>query len=203
MIYKHRYNSLNMTNLYFVAGASSSGKTSVMPYLKQLLQDDTVVYDFDDIGVPDNADKKWRQESTEKWLQKLLDDGKNAFLLGQIVLGELLACPSAKEIGVVNWCLLDVDDFERVLRLKKRNTYGVEQNTLNWASWLRMHHQDPQWARHVIEDDAASLMDFTRISSLKSYEGVANVKIINTTQMSLDEVAKDILHSVLHFVSSV
>lgn len=76
--------------LYFVAGASGSGKTAVMSHLKELLGDDIAVYDFDDIGVPDAADKKWRQESTEKWLQKLLSDGKDACLLGQIVLGEIM-----------------------------------------------------------------------------------------------------------------
>lgn len=83
----------NMAKLYFIGGASGSGKTAVMPYLKELLGDGIAVYDFDDIGVPDDADKKWRQESTKKWLQKLLSDGKDACLLGQIVLGEVLSCP--------------------------------------------------------------------------------------------------------------
>ncbi len=175
--------------LYFIGGASGSGKTAVMPYLKELLGDDIAVYDFDDIGVPDGADKKWRQESTEKWLQKLLSEGKDACLLGQIVLGEILSCTSAKQIDKINFCLLDVSDFERIQRLKKRNTYGVDQNMLNWSSWLRMHHQDPQWAMHVIQEDAASIMDFTRISTLKSYEEVANIKILDTTDLALHEVA--------------
>lgn len=81
--------------LYFIGGASGSGKTAVMPHLKELLGDGIAVYDFDDIGVPDGADKKWRGESTEKWLQKLLSEGKDSCLLGQIVLGEILSCPSA------------------------------------------------------------------------------------------------------------
>lgn len=110
--------------LYFIGGASGSGKTAVMPYLKELLGDGIAVYDFDDIGVSEDADKRWRQESTEKWLQKLLRKGKDAVLLGQIVLGEILSCPSAKQIGKVNFCLLDVNDFERIQRLKKRNSYG-------------------------------------------------------------------------------
>lgn len=28
-----------------------------------------ISHDFDYIGVPENADKKWRQKSTEQWLQ--------------------------------------------------------------------------------------------------------------------------------------
>jgi N-acetylglutamate synthase-like GNAT family acetyltransferase len=185
--------------LYFIGGASGSGKTAVMPYLKDLLGDGIAVYDFDDIGVPDGADKKWRQESTEKWLQKLLIDGKDALLLGQIVLGEILSCPSAKQIDKINFCLLDVSDFKRIGRLKKRNTYGADQNMLNWAAWLRMHNQDPRWTPHVIEEDAASIMDFTKLSTLKSYEEVANIKTLDTTNLSLHEVAMELADWVRSF----
>ena len=181
-----------MNKLYFIGGASGSGKTAVMPHLKELLGDGIAVYDFDDIGVPDDADKKWRQESTEKWLQKLLSAGKDACLLGQIVLGEILSSPSAKKIDKINFCLLDVSDFERIGRLKKRNTYGADQNMLNWSAWLRMHHQDPEWTPHVIQEDAANIMDFSRLSALKSYEEVANVKILDTTDLALHEVAQEL-----------
>jgi uridine kinase len=74
--------------LYFIGGASGSGKTAIMPELQKMLGKEIKVYDFDDIGVLDAADKKWRQESTEKWLQKLLSDDNDACLLGQLVLGE-------------------------------------------------------------------------------------------------------------------
>jgi uridine kinase len=44
--------------LYFIGGASGSGKTAVMPHLQELLGNGIAVYDFDDIGVPEGADKK-------------------------------------------------------------------------------------------------------------------------------------------------
>ncbi len=184
--------------LYFIGGASGSGKTAVMPHLKELLGEGIVVYDFDDIGVPDAADKKWRQESTEKWLQQLLSEGRDACLLGQIVLGEILSCPSAKQIDKINFSLLDVSDFERIGRLKKRNTYGADQNMLNWAAWLRMHTQDPQWALHVIQESAASIMDFSRLSVLNSYEEVANIKILDTTNLALHQVAGELADWINH-----
>lgn len=184
--------------LYFIGGASGSGKTAVMPHLKELLGDSIAVYDFDYIGVPEGADKKWRQESTEKWLQKLLSDDKDACLLGQIVLGEILSCPSAKQIDKINFCLLDASDFERIGRLKKCNTYGADQNMLNWAAWLRMHTRDPQWAPHVIQEDAASIMDFSRLSVLNSYDEVANIKILDTTDLALHEVAAQLADWVNH-----
>jgi hypothetical protein len=54
--------------LYFIGGGS--GKTVIMPELEKILGSEAKAYDFDDIGVPEDADKKWRQESTEKWLQQ-------------------------------------------------------------------------------------------------------------------------------------
>lgn len=88
-----------MSTFYFVAGASGSGKTSIILDLKKILGDAVSIYDFDEIGVPKGPDKKWRQESTEKWLQKLLQENNDACLLGQIVLGEILACRPAQKIG--------------------------------------------------------------------------------------------------------
>ncbi|WP_395946993.1 GNAT family N-acetyltransferase [Caedibacter taeniospiralis] len=175
--------------LYFISGASGSGKTVVMPYLKELLGDRIAVYDFNDIGVPDAADKKWRQESTEKWLQKLLSEGKDACLLGQIVLGKILSCPSVKQIDKINFCLLDVSDFERIQRLKKRNTYGADQNMLNWSTWLRMHHQDPQWVQHVIIEDGWKKLDCGRWKYLESWDSLAKVSILDTTNWSIEQVA--------------
>lgn len=178
-------------NLYFIGGASGSGKTAVIPYLKEIFSD-VAIYDFDDIGVPENADKVWRQESTEKWLQKLLAQGEDAILLGQMVLGEILACPSAKKLAKVNFCLLDVNDSERVKRINRRGGFVADQHMLNWSSWLRMHHQDPSWARHVIMDSSAKILDFSNFEKLTTYQHVANTHILDTTDKALNQVALNI-----------
>lgn len=177
--------------LYFIGGASGSGKTSIMNELQKIVGK-TAVYDFDDIGVPEGADKKWRQESTEKWLHKLLSADQDAYLLGQIVLGEILACPSAHKLGKVNFYLLDVSDFERIKRLKQRSTYGADQNMLNWAAWLRMHHQDPQWAQHVLKEDCWNGLDFSSWDHLKNWDSKANIKFLDTTNLSIKSVASNV-----------
>lgn len=179
-------------NIYFISGASGSGKTTIIPYLKKILDNDIAIYDFDDIGVPKNADTKWRQESTEKWISKLVDQNKSACLLGQMVLGEIVACPSAAQLERVNFCLLDAHDFTRIKRLKERNMYGADQNMLNWAAWLRMHTLDPQWHLHVIKDNAWSGLDFKVLEILDSWKEKAQTKIIDTTKLSLNQVAVEI-----------
>ena len=109
--------------IFFISGASGSGKTACIDALRNILSN-SKVYDFDDIGVPDNSDKIWRQQSTEKWLQKYLSEGmsiENFCICGQVVLGEILACPSAEKVGKIDICLLDVSDIERIRRLKVRS----------------------------------------------------------------------------------
>jgi len=178
--------------LYFIGGGSGSGKTAIMPVLQKILGSEIKVYDFDDIGVPEGVDKKWRQESTEKWLQQLLADGKDACLLGQIVLGEILACPSAKKLDGINFCLLDVSDFERIQRLKKRNTYGADQNMLNWSAWLRRYHQDPQWEQHVIKDDSWDDLDFSSWDQQTDWPNTVTTKTIDTTSLDIKKVAEQV-----------
>jgi hypothetical protein len=42
---------VRLRTFYFVADASGSGKTAIMPDLKKILGDAVSVYDFDDTGV--------------------------------------------------------------------------------------------------------------------------------------------------------
>lgn len=183
----------NIMQIHFIAGASGAGKTAVVPYLTKILPKHVQIHDFDDIGVPADADKKWRQESTEKWLQKLLNDNKDACIVGQMVLGEILACPSAKKLDKINFLFLDVSDIERITRLKHSSSNLANQNMLNWASWLRMHHQNPNWHITVIEEDAASIMDFSQLKRLSDFKEVANLELIDTTGLELNDVATKIM----------
>lgn len=181
-----------MPAFYFISGASGSGKTSIKKDLEAQLGNTLAVYDFDEVGVPEDADKKWRQETTERWLQKLLKLNKDACLLGQVPLGEILACPSAPQLNKVNFCLLDVEDFKRIQRLKKRNTYGTDQHMLNWAAWLRVHHQDPQWMQQVLKENCWEGLNFSRWDKLENWDSLANVKLLDTSSLSIAETAEQV-----------
>lgn len=182
--------------IYFIAGAGGSGKSAIIDDLKFTLHN-AIIHDFDDIGVPENADKKWRQEATDQWLKLYLNE-KDSFdyfvICGQVVLGEVLACHSSRQIDKINFCLLDVSDFERIHRLKKRNIYGTDQNMLNWSSWLRMHHQDPQWMQHVIKEDCWQDLDFSAWDQLEHWGNDVNFKIIDTTTLEIPQVAENVAY---------
>lgn len=56
--------------IYFITGVCGVGKTSVIPHLRKLLPSDKYdVRDFDERGVPDGADDKWRKSEIKEWLK--------------------------------------------------------------------------------------------------------------------------------------
>lgn len=75
-----------MNTVFFVIGANGVGKTSVLNLLKnQLSIGHFSVYDFDERGVPDNADKDWRISETEYWLSVGIENkrqNKNTVVCG-------------------------------------------------------------------------------------------------------------------------
>jgi hypothetical protein len=95
-------------------------------------------------------------------------------------------------LGKISFCFFDVGDFERVQRLKKRGGYSVDQNMLNWASWLRMHHQDPQWEQRVIIEGGWEGLDHSRWQALKEWDQVARVVVCDTTGLSVEQVAQGV-----------
>ena len=83
--------------LFFVTGASGSGKTAVLPALRSLLPD-MKIHDFDDypqrerIGQLDSAEQ--RQRVAEVWLQTAMATRpEHTVVSGLGVMGEVLACP--------------------------------------------------------------------------------------------------------------
>tara|TARA_B100000508_G_C11463138_1_gene280204 strand:- start:1783 stop:2334 length:552 start_codon:yes stop_codon:yes gene_type:complete len=177
--------------MFFVLGASGSGKTSVLKKIK--LAESHVAYDFDDIGVPQGADKQWRQQATAEWLDKIVASNKESgsCLFGQLVLGEILACCPSKKLSSINVCFLDCNDATRVARLKHRQS-PVDQHTLNWASWLRMHHEDPQWEQHVIKENSLKQLNFSCWDQHTSWDELANVYKLDTSDLLIEEVCQQV-----------
>ena len=180
--------------LFFVTGASGSGKSACLPYLKEM-NPDQIIFDFDELGDPEKADTSWRQEATEVWLQKALEyqrRSRDVVICGGAIQGEILACPSAPEIEKIHFCLLDCHDTVRIDRIRSRGTYGDTQDMLNWAAWQRMHAVDPQWRPDVIQNDGSLEMNWDRWSSWQKGDDRWNTWILDTTGLSIEEVAERI-----------
>lgn len=177
--------------IFFVTGASGSGKTACMPELARLLPE-VALHDFDEPGVPAGVDGIWRQQTTEAWLRRGIGhagQGRDTIVCGQAVYGEILACPSAAEAGPIATCLLDCADVLRIDRLRARGTYGATQETLSWSAWQRVHAVDPTWRPDVLRDGAWPQMRWERWAGWQRGDPRWRVEVIDTTPLTRAEVA--------------
>ena len=180
--------------LFLITGASGSGKTSCLGPLRDLYPE-IAWHDFDELGVPSKPDKKWRQLQTELWVNTAVQyqkDGRDTGICGNIILGEVLASPSASQVNRVATCLLDCYDVARIDRLRKRGRHGDTQDMLCWAAWQRMHAVDPQWRQDVIKEDGAPQMQWDRWDSWERGDPRWQVASIDTTELSIERVAAEV-----------
>ncbi|MBO0682397.1 MAG: hypothetical protein J2P45_04495 [Candidatus Dormibacteraeota bacterium] len=172
--------------LLYVAGASCAGKTTALSLLRKA-RGDIEIHDFDEIGVPEGADRHWRMEANERWMQRLLARRRPVMLAGQSPFGEILSAPSAIEFDGIAGCLVDCDDWVRVQRLRRRGTPPATQAQLNWAAWHRVHARDPQWDRSPLltQDDA---FDWQRWARWNTGDLRWQFEIVDTSSKSPDDI---------------
>jgi hypothetical protein len=189
--------------LFFVTGASGSGKTACMPYLRELLPE-FYIRDFDEVAAVSGEfaewqtqPQSWRQRATEYWLQQALQKqagGTHMIICGAAVLGEILACPSAPQIDKIALCLLDCYDVLRIDRILNRpgGREVANMDSLCWAAWLRMHAVDPQWRQDVIKTGGAPGMFWERWDSWQRGDPRWQTFRLDSTELTLEETARQI-----------
>lgn len=181
--------------LFYVCGAGGAGKSACLKELRELVPG-VVWLEFDDIGVPESPDKRWRQRSMESWVRRALhyqSEGRDVGLCGQGAFGELLAAPSAAQLDGISGLLLDAADVERVDRLQRRGTpEAASQEMLNWAAWHRLHAVDPQWRQDVIMTDAEPGMRWERWRNWRRGDARWRVTTLDTTGSGIRAVVQRI-----------
>lgn len=179
--------------LFLITGASGSGKTACIPHLRPLVPG-VAVHDFDDMGVPADADAVWRQRTTEAWVRRAVEhqrEGHDMALTGNVILGEVVACPSAPELDGIAAALLDCHDVARVDRIRARGTWdAATQDMLNWAAWQRMHAVDPQWRPDVIRSGGVPEMRWERWADWRRGDPRWRTWVLDTTDLTLETVAE-------------
>lgn len=179
--------------IYFIYGASGSGKSTLLPLLKDSGLD-IEFHDFDDIGVPNDANKVWRQKATNTWVTKALERKKATCILGGAVPGEVVSSPSyIRYTPDVHFLLLDCTDTVRFKRLTERNSYGPNQDIMNWSSWLRVHSINPQWEQHVIFEEAWGDMNFKSLKELSEWSDSVKPEVIDSTNETPIDTAQNII----------
>ena len=175
--------------LLFVTGASGSGKTTVTPGLAKKFPEYSV-HDFDERGTRDDLSTRARQEQTEFWINKSIENqhlGQDTIVCGGAVYGEILACPSISQIDGLAVCLLDCTDVERTDRIREfGGTPTMEM--LAWSAWLRVHVIDPQWYPGVIKEQGYNLMQWDNWQGWQRGDKRWKVTIIDTSAKKIEQI---------------
>lgn len=177
--------------LLVLTGSSGAGKTTLA---RGVARPGLRVHDFDEVGVPSDADTVWRQRTGEHWLRQAIAiqaHGDDLLLTGQSPLGEILATPSATALDGIAICLVDVAEDERHQRLAGRDPDLWSAAQLDafagWARWQRGHARDPQYHPEVIVDGGWPAMRWDRWRDWTAADSRWHTTILDTTGRPVDE----------------
>ncbi|MBP2354672.1 hypothetical protein JOF29_005782 [Kribbella aluminosa] len=184
--------------LLTLTGSSCSGKTTLARALGARLHG-LVIHDHDEIGVPEDADTRWRHRTTELWIGRALEcqsRGLDLLLTGQSPLGEILASPSAPLLDGIAVCLVDVADTERRRRLSSRDgdrwPPAVVDAFVGWSTWHRGHAEDPRYRPDVIIDGGWPEMFWDRWSAWTKDDPRWDTQLLDTTGRSIAQSVDDL-----------
>lgn len=109
-----------MGKIYFISGSCGVGKSTLIPHLQKMLpQDKYRVFDFDQRGVPENADRNWRRSEAKHWVEvgsELAKEGISTIVCGFVKVADL---PSP-----VEFVLLDIQP--EILRQRLMGRYSKD-----------------------------------------------------------------------------
>lgn len=140
---------MKTNNIFFIIGASGSGKTTTVKAIERMqLPDFTILY-FDSIGVPSleemikyyGGPEEWQKIKTAEWIGQI----REKFLSSTNILFDGQTRPTFIEKGCISEniasykvILLDCSDEERKRRLLVRSQKELaDENMMNWARYLR------------------------------------------------------------------
>jgi dephospho-CoA kinase len=138
-----------MNKIYFVIGASGSGKTTILKDLENENNENYLYCYFDSVGVPSNEEmihkfgsgENWQKEITKYWVKKIKKEylnTKSVILDGQIRPSFIEEACSENNINNYEVILFDCSDEIRKKRLIERgHSELVTEQMMNWAKYLR------------------------------------------------------------------
>ena len=138
--------------IYFIIGASGSGKTTTLKQFEKVLPKHCILIHFDSIGVPPFEEmekeygsiEEWQRIKTIDWVKKISEENLSS---SNVIFDAQIRPSFIKEAcdlyGVSYEILLfDCSDTERKKRLISRSHPELaDENMMNWAAFLRKECQ--------------------------------------------------------------
>jgi broad-specificity NMP kinase len=179
-----------------VTGASGVGKSTARAAVTRELSPSVECVELLDLTPrPEAMTRVWRQRSAEVAVRRaveLQDSGRHLLLAGDPVpAAEIVAAPSAPQLGAIAVCLLDAAPEAQAERLAARGDHDeLLPHHQAFAGWMRLQATDPLHMTHVVADGGWEEMRWERLERLAPEW---RMHTIDTTDMSVREVAAAVL----------
>jgi hypothetical protein len=128
--------------VFFITGTSGAGKSILTQELKKKLSSTHyAIHDFDEVGVPPNPDKAWRERTTHYWIKKVLDNTKHdltTIISGVSVPAEIeIAAQALHNTDPIYFGCISINDSTIQKRLTARhwNEQLIKDN-IAWGKYL-------------------------------------------------------------------
>lgn len=150
-----------MARIYFVVGVNGVGKSTIIPLLQDRLSPAAfAVHDFDERGVPDDADGAWRASETMHWASVGRDNlgrGISTVVCGFVKAKEI--DQAVRALGITpSVCLLDADGPTIQTRIASRYTTPsrLEELQRTTGKTLDKFVQDNVWVSDKFREEATT-----------------------------------------------
>lgn len=133
--------------MYFVIGASGSGKTSAVRELERTRRSGVKIFFFDSIGVPAEHERTerwgsgdgWQRAMTIEWVKRIRGEliNSKALLDGQTRPSFIAEACEINDVGSYKVILIDcTDDVRRARLLQRGQPELANERMMQWARYL-------------------------------------------------------------------
>lgn len=147
-----------MAKIYFVTGVNGIGKSTLLHTLAPMLDATFDLHDFDERGVPDNADADWRLSETVHWInlgQRNLLEDRSTIICGYSKLSEIEQARHASGADI-RICLLDANPEIIASRIRSRylNEASIRELGRTTGKTPEKFAQDNVWVSGKFREEA-------------------------------------------------
>lgn len=169
--------------IYFITGVNGAGKSTIVPLLKKYLPDSFLVYDFDEIGVPENIDGNWRKKTTSYWMNIASKNSKKniiTVICGLTKPSEIAEINKTKKNLKAKIALLDLYAIDIEKRLKTRFKKPGSIKNLKKVTGLTVKEcisknvENSKLLRKECKDFECKVFNTSRTTSKKTVEKIIN-----------------------------
>lgn len=172
-----------MNKIYFISGVNGVGKSTIMPFLNLLLPADKFeIHDFDERGVPEDADRNWRISETRHWVDqgiKLAQENKSIVICGFVKAADF---PEIESVEIVK---IFLDAQPEIIRQRLTKRYAKDGF---------FDESQTVIGKPVEEFIAGNIYILGQMK--KAFEG-SYCPIIDTTNLMPEEVAQKVAEIIL------